>query len=201
MPRIMTDEMHEFLLQNYKGILTAELTDKINKRFSTSFTVSQIRSYKSNHHLPNGFDGRFKKGNVPYNKGKKGLIHPGCQKGWFMKGQMPHNHKPVGSERVTVDGYIEIKVSEPNKWRLKHRLIWEQANGQIPKNTAIVFLDGNKQNADIANLKLISRAELLIMNRHNLFKADRDLSDISTNLAKMIVAKHRAKKRQKEAPQ
>ena len=28
----------------------------------------------------------------------------------FKKGNVPANHRPIGSERITVDGFVEIKV-------------------------------------------------------------------------------------------
>ena len=78
---------------------------------------------------------RFQNGSVPLNKGKKVSpeIYAKMQPTMFKKGQTPVNHRDVGSERVNVDGYLEIKVAEPNRWRLKHRVIWEQVNGAIPK--------------------------------------------------------------------
>ena len=42
------------------------------------------------------------------------------------KGNRPHNYRPVGSERITVDGFIEIKVADPNKWDLKSRVIYQE---------------------------------------------------------------------------
>ena len=41
----------------------------------------------------------------------------------FKKGHVPKNHKPVGYERITRDGYIEVKTAEPNVFELKHRLV------------------------------------------------------------------------------
>lgn len=77
----------------------------------------------------------------------------------FQKGQACWNHKEVGSERVNVDGYLEVKVAEPNKWQLKHRIVWEKANGTIPKGHNVQFKNGNKQDLRIENLYLISKAE------------------------------------------
>lgn len=50
----------------------------------------------------------------------------------FKKGHVPKNHKPVGYERITRDGYIEVKTAEPNVFELKHRLVWIEHNGEIP---------------------------------------------------------------------
>ncbi len=49
----------------------------------------------------------------------KGIVFKGSEKGWFEKGHISKNHKPIGSERINVAGYIEIKTAEPNKWELR----------------------------------------------------------------------------------
>ena len=106
---------------------------------------------------------RFKKGSVPANKGKKmpAELYEKCAPTMFKPGQTPINHRPVGSERVNVDGYVEIKVAEPSKWALKHRVVWEAANGPVPKGFNIQFRDGNRLNVSIGNLYIISRSEQL----------------------------------------
>jgi hypothetical protein len=32
-----------------------------------------------------------------------------------------------------------VKVAEPNVFKLKHRIVWEKANGPIPENHVIAF--------------------------------------------------------------
>lgn len=104
---------------------------------------------------------RFRKGSIPPNKGKRmgPELYAKCAPTMFKKGHTPGNHKPVGSERVNVYGYIERKVAEPNKWECKHRIIWKQAHGDIPKGYNIQFKDGNPLNCILENLYIISRAE------------------------------------------
>ena len=58
-----------------------------------------------------------------------------------------------GKEFVMWRGYFRIG----NK--MLHRLIWEKANGPIPKNHVIHHRDGNKLNNSIENLECLSQAE------------------------------------------
>ena len=83
-------------------------------------------------------------------------------------------------------GYIEIKIKEPNLWVLKHRLIYEKYYGEIPAGYSVIFGDGDKQNCDINNLILVSRSELLILNRNKLIKKDSALTRTGINIAKLI---------------
>ena len=109
---------------------------------------------------PNSIASRYHKGSVPKNKGVKVSpeTYAKMQPTMFKKGHASHNHREVGSERVNVDGYIEIKVAEPNKWGLKHRVIWEQANGAIPPGYNIQFKNHNPLDCRLENLYIISQA-------------------------------------------
>lgn len=114
-------------------------------------------------------DSQIKKGSVPPNKGKKmsAELYEKCSATFFKKGNVPVNIVPVGTERITDDGYIEIKVKDGSlqkNWRLKHRIVWEQHNGPIPKGYNVQFKDGNRQNVAIDNLYIISRSDQLKKN-------------------------------------
>lgn len=104
---------------------------------------------------------QFPKGHVPDNKGKKMSpeVYARCAPTMFKKGQPSINRRPVGSERVNIYGYIEIKVAEPNKWRLKHRVIWEQIHGPIPPGHNVQFRNHNRLDVSPENLYLISRRD------------------------------------------
>lgn len=106
---------------------------------------------------------RFKKGNIPATKGKRlsQEVYEKIRPTMYKKGHTPVNRKEVGSERVSRDGYMEVKVAEPNKWMLKHRVVWEQANGPIPKGYNIQFRNGDKTDVRLENLYIISRQEQL----------------------------------------
>lgn len=123
---------------------------------------------------------QFKKGHVPPNKGKKvdAATYEKMSRTFFKKGQRPQNHKDVGSERVTKDGYIEIKVAEPNKWRLKHRVVWEQAYGKIPPRHNIQFRNGNSKDIRLENLYMISQAEQMRTENSLIARYPKELGDV-----------------------
>lgn len=173
---LWSTEEKKYLEKITPGHHRKEIQELMNKKFSLDLTLNQIKGAIGRYKLNTGFTGQFKKGQVPSNKGVKGVIYEGCKKTWFKKGNKPINHRPVGSERVNVDGYIEIKVAEPNKWRLKHRMVWEEHNGQILRNHNVIFGDGDKSNLNIDNLILVSKKQLLSLNRQSLIQCDADLT-------------------------
>lgn len=114
---------------------------------------------------PNSIATRFKKGMTPWNKGmderqmRSSDAIERCRKTQFKPGNIPHNIKPVGYERVTDEGYVLIKVEEGRQLVLKHRWVWQHAHGPIPAGHIIMFRDGNRLNCSLDNLELVSRQE------------------------------------------
>lgn len=174
MPHHFTKEQADFLTENVIGRLRKELTTMFNAYFDLNLGLNQITAYLKNHGLKSGVNARFKPDHVPFNKGKKGV--GGWEPTQFKKGHRPHNYKPVGFERVNGDGYVDIKISDPNKWRAKHLLIWEKTNGPVPKGYVVIFGDGNRRNFDLDNLILVSRKQLSIMNKNNLIADNADMT-------------------------
>jgi len=133
---------------------------------------------------------RFPKGNVPANKGlrrpgygpgrmKATQFQPGTRQGVAMA-----LYKPIGTERISKDGYLERKThdelpsgicrTEANRlrqrrWRPVHILVWESEHGPLPKGHALAFKNGDKRDIRLDNLECITRAELMKRNTiHNL---------------------------------
>lgn len=190
------EEVKRFIKENVKGIKSTELTKMINEKFGTDYGANHIRAYMKNHGLTNGLNTTFKKGHTPHNKGKKGECGKGCEKTWFKKGNVPKNHKPVGSERIdSKDGYTLIKVAEPRTWKLKHVVLWEKHNGPVPKGYKVIFLDGDITNITIENLAMVSNQEMLVANRMGLRYKNKELTEVGINIAKVVVASRNRKKK------
>lgn len=194
-----TDEMKQFILDNYKGRYNQELADLFNQKFNTNITSRTIKSYKANNKLNSGLTGKFRKGQIPHNKGKKmpKEVYEKVKHTMFAKGNIPPNHRPVGSERISKDGYIEVKVAEPNKWRLKQRVVYEEAKGKIPEGCPIIFLYGNKRNFDIDNLRCITRSELLYLNCNGLNNSN-EITETGILMARLDRAKNKKKQELKD---
>lgn len=190
-----TDAEREFFIEFVPGHTYKEIQAAFSGRFGWEISLNQIKGYMANHKINSGTKGHFRKGHIPANKGHKGVFSAGSEKGWFKKGNRPKNHRPVGSERITRDGYVEIKVSEPNKWKLKHRIIWERFKGAIPRNSIIIFADGNRQNVSIDNLRLISRGTNAVMNHEGLCRYREEFRDTAIAIAELKQRTSLAKKK------
>lgn len=155
-------------IKTHCALSRRELTERFNQEFDRDLTVDNIKALCTRMGWKTGRDGRFKPGNVPHPN--SGLSGP--NKTSFKKGNVPANVLPLYSERINKDGYIEIKIPEPNpytsaKTRFKHKHVWlwEQAHGPIPKGHAVVFKDGDRMNCVLANLECVHRRVLQQMNK------------------------------------
>ena len=191
-----TDEHITWLRENFPKKPITQLTQEFNKHFSLDKTKVQLHSFMKRKGIKSGRTGRFEKGHGPtYLNGKR-------NKTSFKKGHAPLNRLPVGSERIDAkDGYILIKVNEPNpyngqptRYRHKHHVVWEKRNGAIPKGMIVSFIDGNKMNCSIENLELITRAESLYRNRHGYNELPDELKPNMRALAKLETARFKVEK-------
>lgn len=192
--QLLNKEQIEYLKEIYVGISNRECTRLMNEKFGLSLTCRQIKGQKRRFKLNSGLDGRFVKGQKPndhcFKKGERNSIETE-----FKKGHKPHNWVPIGTEMVKSDGYLWVKVKDERNpenmrvnWKQKHKLIWEEAHGPVPKGHCLIFLDGDRTNVCLENLSLLSKSERLIMNRRKLIYDDPELTKTGINVAKLIDA-------------
>ena len=151
---VLTDKKQiEYFKSIVKGNTTKDIIDLFYKKYDRELSYNQVKSLERKYKLISGLNTKF------------------------TKGQKAHNWKPIGSEFTREDGYIAIKIAEPNKWQLKHHYIWEKANGKIPKGYSVIFLDQNRNNFDLDNLKLVKKEIKLQMCSDNLFFKNKQLTE------------------------
>ena len=184
----------EFLRQYVASHTWKETAEEFNRRFGCNLTKDAVKAAGERYGIRTGRDGRFQKGTVPPNKGKK--MQPEqyakCAATMFKKGQTLVNHKPVGTVSVRRNNkrgqqYVYEKVAEPNVWKIKHVLEWERHNGPVPKGMIIIFADGNPLNTDISNLVMISRAQNVVMNRWKIRGCDKEHMEAAANVASLKI--------------
>lgn len=187
-----SEEEIEFIREIYPYHENKEISKMVKDKFGFEVSATNLLNVRHNYKIPKKAipnSGCYRKGDVPWNKGKgmSDETREKVKKTWFKKGEIPKNHRPVGSTRITVDGYTEIKIAEPNKWALYHRHLYEVEHGEkLKKNEAIIFADGDKTNFDIDNLLKVSRANLLYLNNKKLIFDDPELTKTGVNVSKVV---------------
>lgn len=178
--RFWTAEETEILRQFYPDVNAVDLAKVMGMKVDRLYSkAAQLGLKKSEAFLKAelqrqgdrlreaGKNSRFHSGQTSWNKGKKGLDFGGKETR-FKPGNVPHNHKPVGYERINVDGYIERKVTDdgPSRFHFRqlHRIVWEEFHGPVPEGFVVVFKNRNKLDVRLENLELISRKDLQARN-------------------------------------
>jgi hypothetical protein len=160
-----------------------------------------------------GRTGKITKGAEPWNRGRKclpgeGANHPNARRTQFKpgvrQGVAVKLYKPVGTERVSKEGYLERKIHDgmplQSRWRAVHLIRWEGENGKLPKGHCLKCLDDNRQNTDPANWVAIPRGMLPFLNGHRGYNYEQmpdELKPAVLALAKVKHAKSKAAKRAK----
>lgn len=177
-----TPEEDQYIIDHYADVKTELIARHLNLSIGSIYnhahslglkkSLEFLRSEASGRTnlLKAGMAHRYQKGHIPANKGQKMSpeVYEKCSKTMFRKGNKPHNTRTNGEERITKDGYIEVKIQD-GVWKLKHRIIWEANKEPIPEGQNIVFKDRNPLNCEIANLEMISNQELMERNTMHRF--------------------------------
>ena len=179
------------LRREYPNVPTQKLADRLHRHISSVYRHAYLLGLKKSDeflagpyngrmhkgHAERGAAYRFKKGQVPPNKG---LRRPGWGPGrmketQFRKGQIPHTWKPIGTEVINKDGYLVRKVSDVglqrHKWLPVHRIVWMEAHGQIPRGWIVCFKAGRRtivaKDITVDALELLTLRENMLRNSYH----------------------------------
>ncbi len=177
-------------------------------------TAANLNAFRKRNGWRTGRTGRFEKGNLAHNKGipcpeGTGGRHPNARRTQFKKGNRTGkaslNYQPIGTERITEDGYRERKIHDglpmQSRWQFVHRLEWEAANGPIPAGCALKCLDGNKLNTNPSNWEPIPRGVLARLNGGRAKKRiayDAAAPELKPLVMTMAKLQHAASERRRE---
>ena len=100
-----------------------------------------------------------------------------------------HSNKPtpIGMIVRKTDGdMLKVKVGN-HKWKYLQREIYEKHYGVIlPRDRYVIFLNQNKRDFRIENLKVITRQESALMSKDDLFSTDSDITELSILNARLF---------------
>jgi hypothetical protein len=182
-------------VKKHKTLARRELTWLFNQEFGRELSHEQLKSLCTRKGWSTGRSGKFYKGQPRV----AGSGAKAANRTSFKKGSRPHNYLPVGSERITTDGYMEVKVADPATWKAKSWIVWEaEHNKPMPKNWVMHYRDGNNLNTEIGNLEPIPRALQVRLNQHKYNTAPEALKASIKLLAEVQNATGKLNKNTKE---
>jgi hypothetical protein len=173
----------------YPSTKTAIVAERLGRSLSTVCQKAQkLRLKKTPEYLASsdacrlrrgdntGAATRFARGVVPWNKGTHFVAGGRSAETRFkpgnLSGRAAQRIQPIGALRINGDGYLDRKMTTAGRgaqrWTAVHRLVWEEANGPVPRGSVVVFRPGRRSTelADITldALELVTRRELMMRN-------------------------------------
>ena len=130
-----TKEQLAFMEKHGADMTTIELTNSLNKAFSTGHTAGSVRTTLKNMGILKSKETRAR--------------------------NCAMNGEPIGSAKI-IGGYRYIKVRKSSggfykDWERENCLVYKSAYGDIPEGYMVVTLNGDKLDARPENLALISK--------------------------------------------
>lgn len=196
--KVWTEYEDQVLRAHYATTLNADLAELLNR--SESSTYQRARSLgllKSAEWIAETARQRIEAdpehgsrrtriaaGNRPWNAGRPGSTgtQEGCRATQFKKGRPAseaRNYVPIGTLRLSKDGYLERKVTDDpavypsRRWVALHRLVWEAANGPVPDGCIVVFRPGAKttdaEAVTVDRVECITRRENMLRNTYHRY--------------------------------
>jgi hypothetical protein len=181
--RAFTKEEDDFLRANYLTIPARRMAAMLGRREGTARQRMKLIGIVVPKEIIEQFRQRsyYKKGQTPFNKGKKGSEYlseealAAMSNTQFRKGNLPHNTKEDGVITIRYDHadtrngiaykYIRIALA---KWMPLHVYNWEQKYGKVKKGYCLWCKNGDTLNCEPDNWELITRAENIKRNSiHN----------------------------------
>lgn len=162
---ILTKEQKEYMLSILADYSSKEIVKIMKEKYNVELVEYKIKHYRQRYGIKSNLKGGFKKGETKGNKNFK--------------------YHPIGYEYIDSEGFIHIKIAE-NKWEEKQRYVYKQYYGEIPKGYNVIFLDHNRLNCNIENLKLVKNKDLLVAKNMGLISNNKELTELGILIAQLI---------------
>lgn len=208
--RIRYSEEEMVWLEANRMMVISDYHRAFNETFSRKVDLKNLHALRKRKGWKTGRSGRFEAGADPANKGVpcapgRGGNHPNARKSQFKPGSRNGmalvRHKPIGTERMSKDGYLERKIHDgmplQSRWRAVHLIRWEEINGPIPSGHCLKCLDGDRKNTDPANWTLLSRSALPHLGARYGFDYDSAPDELKPSI--LAIAKVKVASRAKRA--
>ena len=156
------EDIKDFLKANSKKYTTKELVSLIEKQYGVKLETKKLAQY-------------LIKMKMPYK---------------YEKPNKSHSNKstPIGTiVNKTDGGYLKIKIGN-HKWEYLQRKIYEKYhNVKLKDDEYIIFLDQNRRNFDIDNLKLVSRHESSIIANRGVYSNNKEITKLGLVVSKLLI--------------
>lgn len=176
--RLFTEKDDEFIKKNYLKIPVKRIASILGRSGYGTFNRMKILGLEVPKEIIEKRKADSLKGGRGWNKGMKQkdyMTHEKIVKTTktrFKKGNEPHNTRKDYDLSLRSDGYIWVRRKK-GEWELLHRFIYSVHHDyKLETTDNIIFIDGNRQNFAIDNLRKVSNDELMSINTIHRYPED-----------------------------
>lgn len=166
---VYSDEIYNFLLNNAKNYTIKQLVMLLKDNFDFDIEKKKLAQYC----IKMGITYKYE--------------HP----------KKSHDNKPTanGTIAIKTDGKVlKIKVGN-HKWEYLQRKIYEEYhNVKLPQDMYVVFLNQDKRDFSIENLKALPRRNCAIMSARELFSQDKNITEVGIEVSNLGIEINEKKK-------
>ena len=162
-------ELINWLNNNAKNYIVEDLVKLVNNKFNETYTKLELQKLL----VRNKISYKYTNKNKSHNMSKL----------------------PIGYEYTKSDGMVLVKIGR-NEWIYKQRLIYEQHHKvKLNSDEYVIFLDQDRTNFNINNLKVVTNRESSILSNQKIFSSIPELTETGIQVAKLII---KTKEKRKE---
>lgn len=158
-----TKDFENFVRKNVSKYTKEDFKALLEDKYNINLSYDALRTYLNKHHIKDKY--------IDYKK---------CN----VRGRGKY---PIGAEQITKDG-VFIKVSQPDIWRRKSRVMYEKYhNCKLKDNEYIVFLNHNNNDFSKENLAKSSLKEIAYLHNKDMYSSNPKLTDLGLLTAKLMI--------------
>ncbi len=166
MRRKPNNELKEYLIKTGKNYTIKQLLKKVNKKFNETYEENELRKYLVRNKITYKYEMEKKVRKMGTNV-------------------------PLLTEYVRPDGMTMIKIGR-NEWEYKQRYLYEKYhNVKLKSNEYIIFLDQDRTNFDINNLKKLNARQsgtyANIKRNHRITFNDAKYTELELALVDLVI--------------
>ena len=163
-----SESVYNFLIENAENYTIKELVEMLKNNFDFEIDKKKLAQYC----IKMGIKYKYE--------------HP----------KKSHDNKPtkIGTLVTKTDGeMIKIKTGE-HKWEYLQRKTYEDYyNVKLPEDVYVIFLNQDKRDFNIKNLKAISRRNSAIMSARGLFSSNKKVTKVGITISNLDIKRLEAK--------
>lgn len=153
-----TQDEIDWLIKNYPILGVSETTIKFNEIFKENRTKSAIKNFAYQHSVVVDEEVATANKLFPVHSNPKSKR---CTRN-------------IGDLRLECGRWVVKKVD--GTWDFASRVIYEENNGEIPKDYTVIFLDNDVNNLNPDNLMAIPRKHLGLLSRYDLRSISKEIT-------------------------